>query len=192
MEILPFEHIYMIYFYVNDYATACNFWVLCKHFTINYMKRYTQSYKYKFNLLSHDLFTFLYLLPEPISINSLSYKLQINHDLDFYEMISTQFLSKNEKQHIRNDIRFLFNLYNSSLISFFSLETFQQEFYFIYMSQGFLFINNFFIINFKQNRITLTFKYHNKNDVYQHFIKYVSSRKQTSKIIKDHIKFLQI
>lgn len=198
-----FENIYMIYFYIDDYATACNFWVLCKHFTINYMKRYTKSYKYKFKILSNSLFTFLYLLPDPKSLafplgrDINSHRINLNYDLNFYEMISTQFISNSEKQHIINDIRFIYRIYKVSFISFFlyNLNLSALQLPYIYMSQGFSFIDSFFTINHMQNRITITPKYFDRLDIYKHFIQHTSSHKfdfiKDYQIMIDYIEYLK-
>jgi hypothetical protein len=49
---INFELLYLIYFYIDDYDTACNFWVLNKNFTKNYMNIYNKNYEYKFKLLT--------------------------------------------------------------------------------------------------------------------------------------------
>jgi hypothetical protein len=51
---INFELLYLIYFYIDDYDTACNFWILNKNFTKNYMNIYNKNYEYKFKLLTNN------------------------------------------------------------------------------------------------------------------------------------------
>jgi hypothetical protein len=175
MITLPFDIIYEIYFYLDDYITACNFWLLCKPFTKNYMKYI--SYKHKFNILFNNLFTFLVLLPENTNNNENN-----NGDLDFYEMISTQFLNNYDKSLITNDIRFVYNLYKTFFVYYlignltddisprlFNLSTNLSS---LIMLQGPDFINNFTIVNFKKNNVKILPKYNSKSNALRNFMKY--------------------
>jgi len=175
MITLPFDIIYEIYFYLDDYITACNFWLLCKHFTKDYMKYI--SYKHKFNILFNNLFTFLVLLPENTNNNENN-----NGDLDFYEMISTQFLNNYDKSLITNDIRFVYNLYKTFFVYYlignltddisprlFNLSTNLSS---LIMLQGPDFINNFTIVNFKKNNVKILPKYNSKTNALRNFMKY--------------------
>ena len=49
LSFLPFDVIYKIYFYIDDYCTANNFLLLCKDFYNNFMKN--KARHYKFNIL---------------------------------------------------------------------------------------------------------------------------------------------
>lgn len=151
---LTFDIIYKIYFKIDDYITACNFWLLCKRFTQNYMKHYSACYKHKFNILQNDLFTFLYLLPENISA------ITNDNDVNFYKLITTQFLNYNDKILLKNDIHFIYELYKNFFTyyignSFTNLPC-------VIMLQGPLFINNLTTVNFKKNYIKIKPIYNNK------------------------------
>lgn len=56
---IPYEILYNIYFYVDDYRTACNFWLLNKYFTKNYMTQYNNAYLHKFLLLLSEFDNFI-------------------------------------------------------------------------------------------------------------------------------------
>jgi hypothetical protein len=170
---ITFDIIYEIYFHIDDYITACNFWLLCKPFTKDYMKYYSRSYKHKFNILVNNLFAFLVLLPENTNNNN-SYG-----DLDFYEMISTQSLNNYDKSLIKNDIRFVYNLYKTFFIYYFASDIFNHHIRnvstnlsCIIMLQGHDFINNFTIIDFKKNTVKILPKYNSKMNALRNFMKY--------------------
>lgn len=178
MITLPFDIIYEIYFYIDDYITACNFWLLCKPFTKDYMKYI--SYKHKFNILFNNLFTFLVLLPE--NTNNVNN----NGDLVFYEMISTQSLNNYDKSLITNDIRFVYNLYKTFFTYYFAfnnltnyepvsstrLFNLSANLSCLIMLQGPDFINNFTIVNFKKNNVKILPKYNSKSNALRNFMKY--------------------
>ena len=186
MITLPFDIIYEIYFYLDDYITACNFWLLCKPFTKDYMKYYSRSYKHKFNILFNNLFTFLVLLPE--NTNNVNN----NGDLFFYEMISTQSLNNYDKSLITNDIRFVYNLYKTFFTYYFAfnnltnyepvsstrsvsstrLFNLSTKLSCLIMLQGRDFINNFTIVNFKKNNVKILPKYNSKTNALHNFMKY--------------------
>jgi len=171
---ISFDIIYEIYFYIDDYITACNFWLLCKSFTKDYMKYYSRSYKHKFNILVNNLFAFLVLLPENTNNN-----INNNGDLVFYEMISTQFLNNYDKSLITNDIRFVYNLYKTFFIYYFASDNLTARLFnvstnlsCIIMLQGPDFINNFTIIDFKKNNVKIMSKYNSKTNALRNFMKY--------------------
>lgn len=153
MSNLTFDIIYKIYFKIDDYITACNFWLLCKHFTRNYMKHYSACYKHKFNILQNDLFTFLYLLPENTSV------ITNDSDVNFYELITTQFLNCNDKIVLKNDIGFIYKLYKNFFTCYIDDK---YNLPCIIMLQGPFFINNLVIVSFKKNYIKIKPKYSNK------------------------------
>ena len=47
LQSLPYDIIYNIYFYINDYSTINNFWIISKYFNRNYMTRYNKTYIHK-------------------------------------------------------------------------------------------------------------------------------------------------
>lgn len=196
MITLPFDIIYEIYFYVDDYITACNFWLLCKHFTKDYMKYI--SYKHKFNILFNNLFTFLVLLPE--NTNNVNNN---NGDLVFYEMISTQSLNNYDKSLITNDIRFVYNLYKTFFIYYFASDNLTDDedisstrlfnlstnLSCLIMLQGPDFINNFTIVNFKKNNVKILPKYNSKSNALRNFMKYYN--RYNFNWVNNQIEYLQ-
>jgi hypothetical protein len=101
---LPFDVIYKIYFHVDDYTTAHEFWILNKHFTNNYMKRYNQSYRHLFSIIFKKLFGFLSLLPH-----------YTQHDIDFFCTFESQCQPLWVKRLIKRDIIFVYYLYKEFL-----------------------------------------------------------------------------
>jgi hypothetical protein len=187
-----FDIIYEIYFHIDDYITACNFWLLCKPFTKDYMKYYSRSYKHKFNILVNNLFTFLVLLPE--NTNNVNN----NGDLVFYEMISTQCLNNYDKSLITNDIRFVYNLYKTFFIYYFvsdnltnsaRLFNLSTNLSCIIMLQGLDFINNFTIVDFKKNNVKILPKYNSKINALRNFMKYYN--RYNFNWISNQIEYLQ-
>jgi hypothetical protein len=159
---ITFDIIYEIYFHIDDYITACNFWLLCKAFTKDYMKYYNRSYNHKFKILFNNLFTFLVLLPE--NTNNNYYR-----DLDFYEMISTQCLNNYDTYLIKNDIRFIYNLYKAFFTYIYNMSSNLSA---IILLQGPIFINNFTILDLKKNNVKILPKYNSKINALRNFMKY--------------------
>jgi hypothetical protein len=112
---LPFDVIYKIYFYVDDYCTANNFLLLCKDFYNNFMKN--KARHYKFNILYESLFSFLMLLPETFNTN------ENIGDLTFYEMIMCQSQNYHDKIMLSKDIRFIYHLYKNFFVYYFANNT---------------------------------------------------------------------
>lgn len=102
---IPCDIIYHVYFFVNDYSTINNFWLLCKTFTNTYMTQYSKAYSHKFYILYKDLFTFLNYLPRRDLNQS---------DIKFYEFVTTQCLDTNSKILLRKDIIFIYKLITST------------------------------------------------------------------------------
>ena len=74
---LSYDIIYNIYYYIDDYSTANNFWILSKQFNENYMKKYNKPYIHKYKILYNNLFVYLeclYLQKQYNLTNSLSVK----------------------------------------------------------------------------------------------------------------------
>jgi hypothetical protein len=91
---MTYELLYILYFYINDYETACNFWFLNKYFTKNYMNIYNKNYEHKYKLLTKQLDSMLKTIHE----GNINDKLVIN------------------KLNYCNDIKFCYKLYKTSLI----------------------------------------------------------------------------
>lgn len=93
-----YEILYLTYFYIDDYDTACNFWKLNKKFTNEYMNIYNKNYEFKFKLLSKNLdYILKYTAPDA------------NNDPVFDE---DNVIYKN-----LNDIKFCYKLYKKCLIN---------------------------------------------------------------------------
>ena len=133
---LPYDLVYYIYFFVDDYCTANKFWILSKTFNTQYMEKFNKSYKYKFNILYKDLFTFLQCL------SAYQFK---PYDLLFYECVSTQCLNKKDRLMMSKDIRFIYNLYNKHFIK-------------ILLFVGPEYLDKIIDVNFNKNKISLKIK----------------------------------
>ena len=141
VSFLPFDVIYKIYFYVDDYCTANNFFLLCKDFYNNFMKNKARNYK--FNILYDSLFSFLMLLPETFNTN------ENIGDLTFYELLMCQSQNNHDKIMLRKDIHFIYNLYKNFFVYYFANDTNKNSSLTIATNlsniiilQGPLFINN--------------------------------------------------
>lgn len=160
---VPYDIIYNIYFYINDYSTLNNFWLLSKEFNKNYMTKYNKQYIYKYNILYNNLFTFLSSLPE---------KNSGKHDIDFYELVTTSSLSKVDKKLIKNDIQFIYKLYKNFFIYYLTSDLSKlSNMYFLNISdslsnvliiQGPEFINKLINITINKNKVSIKSKHNNK------------------------------
>ena len=138
---LPFDVIYKIYFYIDDYCTANNFFLLCKDFYNNFMKN--KARHYKFNILHDSLFSFLMLLPETFNTN------ENIGDLTFYELLMCQSQNNRDQIMLRKDIHFIYHLYKNFFVYYFANDTNKNSSLTIATNlsniiilQGPLFINN--------------------------------------------------
>lgn len=163
---VPYDIIYQIYLYVDDYVTASHFLLLSRGFTKAYMM-YNYPFQHRFNILFKNLFTFLYLLPDNLCDMGSS-------DIDFYELVSTQCLRSNDKCMLKRDIRFMYNIYKQFLSYYLASDIFNTSIskrlaHFI-MLQGPDFINNIIIVDFRGSCITLR-PYHITKNNTLHYIK---------------------
>jgi len=115
ISFLPLDVIYKIYFYVDDYCTANNFFLLCKDFYNNFMKN--KARHYKFNILHDSLFSFLMLLPETFNTN------ENKGDLTFYELLMRQSQNYYDKIMLSKDIGFIYHLYKNFFVYYFANDT---------------------------------------------------------------------
>ena len=154
-----YEILYLIYFYIDDYRTACNFWLLNKFFTKNYMKKYNKNYEYKFKLLTSDLNNLLKIITPQNNINNC-------------------ILDKNDDIYIitnRNDLKFCYNLYKKFLIN----EFFKCDFdynkecswcslmiYYIF-HEGDKILNKICKIKYVQNKVSLLTNFTKKHELMQ-------------------------
>lgn len=169
---LSFDIIYNIYFYINDYCTANNFWFLSKDFNILYMKNYNQAYKHKFKILFNKLFLFLSLLPESRRPTD------ILKDIDFFQIITCQSLNTNDKKMLKNDISFMYNLYKNFIFNqmIIKLDIQDQErsnadtdtlchlLTNVVIVQGIYFLDKILIIKFNKNIVSINSPYNGKFD----------------------------
>jgi len=153
---LSYDIIYNIYFYIDDYCTASNFWLLSKDFN-NFMKKYNKAYKHKFMLLFNDIFTFLSLLP--LKNNNQS-------DIDFYELITVQIANNGDRKMLRNDIYFIFRIVKNFFIYYLTSGNIDPYFFNILknisyatMLQGPTFLLNNIKITFDKNNVKIINKY---------------------------------
>ena len=182
---LPYDIIYKIYFYTNDYCTANNFWLLCKTFNKSHMTNYKMSYKHKFTILYNNLFHFLSFLPD----------IDYNKDIDLFELVTTQCLTHSDKTMLKNDIRFMYKLYKSFFIYYLTSE-FSSLYFFqasgslsslsiidldclsnILMIQGSNFIDRITDIQFNKNKITISAKYKDRNSSLKYLMSYYRGRR---------------
>lgn len=157
MKELPFDIIYKIFFYVDDYCTLNNFWILSKKYN-KYTKSCNLLYKHKFMLLFNNLFTFFHLLPN----NNQSHS-----DIDFFELITLQpALNKSDKKMLRNDIYFIYRLVrnffmyyvtNNNVDSFYT--NIIKNISYAAMTTGPNFLLNYINININNKHVWITSKY---------------------------------
>lgn len=53
---VPYDVIYNIYFYIDDYSTINKFWLISKYFNKHYMTRYNKTYIHKYKILYNNFF----------------------------------------------------------------------------------------------------------------------------------------
>jgi len=179
---VPFDVIYKIYFYVDDYCTANNFLLLCKDFYNNFMKN--KARHYKFNILYESLFSFLMLLPETFNTN------ENIGDLTFYEMIMCQSQNYHDKIMLSKDIRFIYHLYKNFFVYYFanntnknSSLTIANNLSNIIILQGPLFINNLVKLEVFGNivpcllskssvKVSIKSKFKNRSEMFGYILKH--------------------
>ena len=150
--LLPYDIIYNIYFYIKDYETALQFWTLSRSFYKNFMSKYNQSYKHKYNLVYTGLFRFLSMLPKESE--------RIDYHLQFYEYVSTMCMLHEDKQTLRRDIRCIYYFYKNFLINFFVIRPSDfpvaYDITMLIMMSGETFINSILNVDICKNRIRIT------------------------------------
>lgn len=150
-----YEILYLIYFHVDDYETACNFWLLNKYFTKNYMDIYNKNYEHKFKLLTYTL-------------DNVLQKVTIN-DNDNENDNSIQVY----KFNYCLDLKFCYQVYKKTLIDNFIKCDFDYNrkcswcsllIYHIFR-EGFHVLNKIYKIKCVQNKIILIPKFKNKTEL---------------------------
>lgn len=183
---LPFDIIYKIYFYIDDYCTANNFLFLCKAFTKNYMNN--TAYCHKFNILYKNLFSFLILLPETFNI------IDNRGDLAFFELLMCQSKNKMDKNMIRQDILFVYNLYKNFFLYYLAnnsdrtIINVSNNLSNIIILQGTEFINNLVVVHFNKNKVSIRSKYKNRYETFQYILKHYN--RYNLKWVQYQIQFL--
>lgn len=105
---LPYDIIFKIFFYINDYDTILSYYLLNKHFYDNYMKRYTIVYKHRFKIIFKNIFSFLSLLPS-LKPN--------NDDIHLLMSISSMCIDPRNRKTICNDYIFVYKMYKDLIYS---------------------------------------------------------------------------
>jgi hypothetical protein len=196
---LPYDIIYNIYFFTNDYSTANCFWILCKSFTYNYMTRYNRSYKHRFEIVFNDLFHFLLMLPD------INYHSEFE-DLEFYECIMTSGLSKIDKVCIRKDIHFIYYLYKNFFTFYLSNSTnlyiynVCQQLSCLLLLQGPDFFKDIVTVQFNRNQVSILPKYSDKRIMLRHImtfynkynIRWVTSQVRLIEMYIDNMIFITL
>lgn len=171
LSFLPFDVIYKIYFYIDDYCTANNFLLLCKDFYNNFMKN--KARHYKFNILYESLFSFLMLLPETFDTNK-----NIG-DLTFFELLMCQSQNYHDKVMLRKDICFIYNLYKNFFMYYFANDTDKNTITIannlssIIILQGPLFINNLVKLECSGNIVSIKSKFKNRSEMFEYILEHI-------------------
>lgn len=168
---LPFDVIYKIYFYVDDYCTANNFFLLCKDFYNNFMKN--KARHYKFNILHDSLFSFLMLLPETFNTN------ENIGDLTFYELLMCQSQNYHDKIMLSKDIRFIYYLYKNFFVYYFANDTTKNSSLTIATNlsnsiilQGPTFINNLVKLECNGNIVSIKSRFNNRSEMFGYILEH--------------------
>lgn len=168
---LPFDVIYKIYFYVDDYCTANNFFLLCKDFYNNFMKNKARDYK--FNILHDSLFSFLMLLPETFNTN------ENIGDLTFYELLMCQSQNNRDKIMLSKDISFIYHLYKNFFVYYFANDTNKNSSLTIATNlsniiilQGPTFINNLVKLEYNGNIVSIKSRFKNRSEMFGYILEH--------------------
>ena len=171
VSFLPLDVIYKIYFYVDDYCTANNFFLLCKDFYNNFMKN--KARHYKFNILHDSLFSFLMLLPETFNTN------ENIGDLTFYELLMCQSQNNHDKIMLSKDIRFIYHLYKNFFVYYFANDTNKNSSLTIATNlsniiilQGPTFINNLVKLEYNGNIVSIKSRFKNRSEMFGYILEH--------------------
>lgn len=145
---LPYDIIYNIYFYTDDYSTINNFWLISKYFSKNYMTRYNKTYIHKYKILFNNFFIYLqYLDLQEVNINTPL----------FFAYVSSHKLNKKDSKILLYDIFFIYNLYKQYLINI--LPESKHRLLNKILSRGPNYLDRIFTITFNKNNINIKIKY---------------------------------
>lgn len=147
LQSLPYDIIYNIYFYINDYSTINNFWIISKYFNRNYMTRYNKTYIHKYKILYNEFFIYLqYLDLQNVNITTPL----------FFEYVSSKRLNKKDSKIFINDIFFIYNLYKQYIISILPLR--KHRLLNKILSRGPNYLDRIFTLKFNKNLININTK----------------------------------
>lgn len=145
---LPYDIIYNVYFYIDDYSTINNFWLISKYFNKNYMTRYNKTYIHKYKVLYNNFFVYLqYLDLQEVNINTRL----------FFTYVSSQRLNKTDSKILIRDIFFIYNLYKQYLINI--LPERKHRLLNKILSRGPNYLDKMFTITLNKNNINIKIKY---------------------------------
>ena len=148
LQSLPYDIIYNIYFYINDYSTINNFWIISKYFNRNYMTKYNKTYVHKYKILYNEFFIYLqYLDLQNVNITTPL----------FFEYVSSKRLNKKDSKILINDIFFIYNLYKQYTINILPLR--KHRLLNKILSRGPNYLDRIFTLNFNKNLISINTKY---------------------------------
>lgn len=147
LQSLPYDIIYNIYFYINDYSTINNFWIISKYFNRNYMTRYNKTYIHKYKILYNEFFIYLqYLDLQNVNITTPL----------FFEYVSSKRLNKKDSKIFINDIFFIYNLYKQYTINILPLR--KHRLLNKILSRGPNYLDRIFTLKFNKNLININTK----------------------------------
>jgi len=142
-----YDIIYLIYFYIDDYDTASNFWLLNKIFTEHYMNRYNKNYEFKFKLLVNKLDNILVTVAQD---KLISYDYENDKDIKFcYNLYKYVFI----KEFLRCDFDYNRKCSWCSLLVY-------SIFY-----KGSYFLNQIYKIKCVKNKVKLICKIYKKHEM---------------------------
>ena len=147
LQSLPYDIIYNIYFYINDYSTINNFWIISKYFNRNYMTRYNKTYIHKYKILYNEFFIYLqYLDLQNVNITTPL----------FFEYVSSKKLNKKDSKIFINDIFFIYNLYKQYIINILPLR--KHRLLNKILSRGPNYLDRIFTLKFNKNLLSINTK----------------------------------
>ncbi len=145
---LPYDIIYNIYFYIDDYSTINNFWFISKRFNQNYMTRYNKAYIHKYKILYNEFFLYLHIL--------YLQKNDITNSM-FFEYIFSKRLNKEHSLILMNDYLFIYNLYKNLLFD--TLPSRKHKLLNKILSRGPNYLDKIFTLKINKNFINIKIKY---------------------------------
>jgi hypothetical protein len=156
---LPYDIIYNIYYYIDDYETANNFLILNKYFTKNYITFYNKAYNHRLNLLLNN-FQNVLLYYNNDELKNIIYNISFN-DKTKKELLFIYILYKNFLENKLNICNFDYNRKCSwCKLIMYSIFT-----------EGIDFINGIFKINVSKNKLKISSKFSKRSEIMEYFSK---------------------